>query len=88
MFARSGGTNVRVYGSVARREETEQSDIDFLIALTPEKLSRPFVIQQALVAEMRQDLEQLLNREVHIHVEEWLERQARKAILQSTLVQL
>jgi hypothetical protein len=28
-------TNVRVFGSVARREQTEQSDIDFLITPKP-----------------------------------------------------
>jgi hypothetical protein len=34
--ARRGASNVRVFGSVARGEETEQSDIDLLVDLDPE----------------------------------------------------
>jgi predicted nucleotidyltransferase len=31
----SGATDIRVFGSVARGEEDEQSDIDFLVSLKP-----------------------------------------------------
>ena len=33
--AESGAREVRVFGSVARGEEREESDIDFLVALDP-----------------------------------------------------
>lgn len=35
LAARHGAGNVRVFGSVARRENTAQSDIDFLVDLEP-----------------------------------------------------
>ena len=34
--ARHGARNVRVFGSVARREADEQSDVDFLVEMEPE----------------------------------------------------
>jgi len=33
--AKHGATNVRVFGSVARDEATDTSDVDFLVDLTP-----------------------------------------------------
>jgi len=35
LASRRGATNVRVFGSVARREDTEDSDIDLLVDLEP-----------------------------------------------------
>lgn len=35
LAARHGASNVRVFGSVARREADSQSDIDFLVEMDP-----------------------------------------------------
>jgi hypothetical protein len=37
--AKHGAFNVRVFGSVARGEDTPESDIDFLIDYDPEKVT-------------------------------------------------
>ncbi len=34
---RYGATNVRLFGSVARREDTSRSDIDFLVDMNPDR---------------------------------------------------
>ncbi|WGV25148.1 nucleotidyltransferase family protein [Halotia branconii] len=55
-----GAYNLRVFGSVARGEETEASDIDFLIDYDLDKISPWFPGGLIL------DLENLLNRKVDI----------------------
>jgi hypothetical protein len=51
---------VRVFGSVARGEATEESDIDFLVDYDLGKIT-PWFLAGLLI-----DLEQLLNRKVDI----------------------
>jgi hypothetical protein len=58
--AKHGAYNIRVFGSVARGEETEASDIDFLIDYDLEKISAWFPGGLIL------DLETLLNRKVDV----------------------
>ncbi len=58
--AQHGAFNVRVFGSVARGEETETSDIDFLIDYDLSKISPWFP------AGLMIDLEKLLNRKVDV----------------------
>jgi hypothetical protein len=58
--ANHGAFNVRLFGSVARGEETEDSDIDFLIDYDLEKISSWFPV--GLVY----DLEDLLGRKVDV----------------------
>ena len=55
-----GAFNVRIFGSVARWEEREDSDIDFLIDYDLAKISSWFPVG------LIQDLEQLLNRKVDV----------------------
>ncbi|MGL4501318.1 nucleotidyltransferase family protein [Oscillatoria sp. HE19RPO] len=55
-----GAFNVRIFGSVARGEEREDSDIDFLIDYDLAKISSWFPVG------LIQDLEQLLNRKVDV----------------------
>ncbi|MBE9200142.1 MULTISPECIES: nucleotidyltransferase family protein [unclassified Nodularia (in: cyanobacteria)] len=55
-----GAYNLRLFGSVARGEETEASDIDFLIDYDLDKISPWF--PGGLIS----DLEHLLNRKVDI----------------------
>ena len=58
--AKHGAYNLRIFGSVARGEETEASDIDFLIDYDIEKISAWF--PGGLIRE----LEILLNRRVDV----------------------
>ncbi|MBW4556506.1 MAG: nucleotidyltransferase family protein [Trichormus sp. ATA11-4-KO1] len=58
--AKHGAYNLRVFGSVARGEETEASDIDFLVDYDLEKISPWFPGGLIL------DLENLLNHKVDV----------------------
>ncbi len=58
--ARHGAYNLRIFGSVVRGEETESSDIDFLIDYDLEKISAWFP------GGLIKDLEALLNRKVDV----------------------
>jgi predicted nucleotidyltransferase len=58
--AKHGAYNIRIFGSVARGEETETSDIDFLIDYDLSRITAWFP------GGLIQDLETLLNRKVDI----------------------
>lgn len=58
--AQHGAFNVRVFGSVARGDETESSDIDLLIDYDLSKISPWFPVG------LIDDLEKLLNRKVDV----------------------
>ena len=58
--SKHGAFNIRIFGSVARGEETENSDIDFLIDYDLKKIS-PWFPGGLIV-----DLEELLQRKVDV----------------------
>lgn len=70
-----GAYNVRVFGSVARGEATEESDIDFLVDYDLEKIT-PWFPGGLLL-----DLEQLLNRKVDIATMDMLKARIRDRVL-------
>ncbi len=70
-----GAYNVRVFGSVARGEAREDSDIDFLVDYDLEKIT-PWFPGGLLL-----DLEQLLNRKVDIVTVDMLKERIRDRIL-------
>ncbi|MCT7974640.1 nucleotidyltransferase family protein [Laspinema olomoucense] len=70
-----GASNVRVFGSVARGQATEDSDIDFLVDYDLEKIT-PWFPGGLLL-----DLEQLLNRKVDIVTVDMLKERIRDRIL-------
>lgn len=70
-----GAYNVRVFGSVARGEATEESDIDFLVDYDLEKIT-PWFPGGLLL-----DLEQLLNRKVDIATVDMLKGRIRDRVL-------
>lgn len=72
--ARHGASNVRIFGSVARGEEREDSDIDFLVDLESDRslLDRIGLIQ---------DLEDLLGRKVDVATVKGLRAYFRERIL-------
>ncbi|HZO55337.1 MAG TPA: nucleotidyltransferase family protein [Bryobacteraceae bacterium] len=74
LAARHGAKNLRVFGSVARGEATESSDLDLLVEWEP---GRSLLDHVRLV----QDLEALLNTRVEIGTERSLHRLVRDRIL-------
>lgn len=71
--ARHGASDVRLIGSVARNEETAQSDIDFLVR---------FETGRSLFdhASLNQELEALLNCKVDAASEAGLRERVRKTV--------
>lgn len=72
--ARHGAGNVRVFGSVARGDDTSESDVDLLIDVTGD--TSPW-FPGSLVA----DLEQLLGRRVQVVIRRSLSHLIRDAVL-------
>ena len=71
---RHGARNVRVFGSVARGQANESSDLDLLVEWEP---GRSLLDHVALV----QDLEDVLGIKVHVGTERSLHWYARDRIL-------
>lgn len=74
LAALKGLTDIRVFGSVARGEETENSDIDILVNVT--KTDEPFAF-----LDFQQDLSKLLSRKIDIVFESGLYYAMRNQIL-------
>ncbi len=74
LAGRRGAHNVRVFGSVARGEAKEDSDLDLLVAWEP---GRSLLDHAGLV----QDLQELLGSKVHIGTEQSLHWYVRDRIL-------
>jgi hypothetical protein len=70
---------VRVFGSVARGEATQESDIDLLVDYDLEKIT-PWFPGGLLL-----DLEQLLNRKVDIATVDMLKERIRDRVLQEAV---
>ena len=77
--AKHGAYNIRVFGSVAREEDDEESDIDFLIDYDLSKIS-PWFPGGLLV-----DLENLLGCKVDIVTEKGLHDFIRSRILKEAI---
>ena len=75
---RQGAQNVRIFGSVARGEADESSDIDFLVDMGPNR--SPF-FPGGLIA----DLEEYLGRKVDIITENGLRERIRERVLQEAV---
>jgi uncharacterized protein len=75
-----GACNVRVFGSVARGEASNDSDIDFLIDYQLGKITPWFP------AGLMLDLEALLQRKVDIATVDMLKERMRDRILQEAVV--
>lgn len=74
---RHGATNVRVFGSAARGEATEDSDIDLLVTLEP---GRSLLDIASLVL----DLRDLLGKKVDVVTESALHWLLRRRILKES----
>ena len=74
LAAKYGARNVRVFGSLARNENDERSDIDFLVDLEPGRSL--FDLGGLLVA-----LQELLGAEVDVVTEKGLRPRLREQVL-------
>ena len=77
--AKYGAYNVRVFGSVARGEARQDSDVDLLVELEPQ---RTLLDQIALI----QSLEELLGRKVDVTEPETLHELIRDKVLREAVV--
>ena len=77
--AKHGAYNVRIFGSVARGEDDEKSDIDFLIDYDLSKISPWF--PSGLI----QDLQSILGRKVDIVTMEGLKERIRERVLEEAI---
>ena len=73
-----GARNVRVFGSVARGDADEQSDVDFLVELEPGRTLFD-------LGGLQYDLEQLLECRVDVVTERGLKPRIRERVLQETV---
>lgn len=73
-----GATNVRIFGSVARGEADENSDIDFLVDLEP---GRNLLDLGGLLM----DLRELLGMEVDVITEKGLKQRIRAGVLREAI---
>ncbi len=76
--ARHGAHNVRVFGSVARGEADERSDVDFLVDMEP---GRSLFDMGGLLM----DLQELLGREVDVVTERGLKLRIRERVLREAV---
>ena len=77
--AKHGAFNVRVFGSVARKEADQNSDIDFLVDYSLDEISPWFP------AGLKLDLEKLLNRKVDVATESALKERIRERVLSEAI---
>lgn len=76
--ARHGASNVRVFGSVARREADDQSDIDFLVEMDPGRSLFD-------LGGLQYELEQLLSHPVDVVSERGLKLRMRDRVLREAV---
>jgi uncharacterized protein len=72
--ARHGADNVRVFGSVARGEDTDDSDIDLLVSMGEHRTLYDLI-------GFKQDVEQLLNRKADVLTENALHHHIKNNVL-------
>ncbi len=78
LAAQHGASNIRIFGSVARDEEGEDSDIDFLVDMESDRslLDRIGLIQ---------DLEDILGRKVDVATVKGLRESFRERIMSQAI---
>lgn len=77
--AKHGAYNVRIFGSVARGESDEKSDIDFLIDYDIEKISPWFPVR------LIRELENLLGKKVDVVTADGLKERIKDKVLQEAI---
>jgi predicted nucleotidyltransferase len=77
--SKHGAFNVRIFGSVARGEADDQSDIDILVDYSIDKITPWFPTGLIL------DLEELLERKVDVATEGALKKRIKEKVLQEAI---
>ncbi len=77
--AQHGARNVRIFGSVARGEADETSDIDFLVEMEPGRSLLD-------LGGLQVDLESLLGRPVDVVTERGLKARIRSTVLREAVL--
>ncbi len=77
--AKHGAFNIRIFGSVARGEETEDSDIDFLVDYDLSKTSPWFPVR------LIRELEAILGRKVDVVTINGLKDRIKKEVLRECI---
>lgn len=77
--AKHGAYNVRVFGSVARNEAREDSDIDFLVDYDPARRSPWFPMG------LIDDLEALLERKIDVATPAMLKERIKQQVLKEAI---
>jgi len=78
LCAKYGARNVRVFGSVARGEADEASDVDFLVELEPGRTLLD-------LGGLQYELEELLGRRVDVTTERGLKLRIRERVLREAV---
>lgn len=78
LAAKYGATDVRVFGSVARGEADESSDIDFLVRMSPGRSAFD-------VGGLLMDLQDLFGRRVDVVTERGLRPRMRERVLREAI---
>lgn len=78
LAASHGATNVRIFGSAARGEETQSSDIDFLVTMEP---GRSLLDKAGLL----EDLRELLQRDVDVVEDDAIYWLIRRRVLKEAM---
>ncbi|MGH8001566.1 MAG: nucleotidyltransferase family protein [Brasilonema sp.] len=76
--AKHGAYNVRIFGSVARREADADSDVDFLVEMEP---GRSLFDLGGLLME----LQELLDRDVDVVTQKGLRQRIRERVLREAI---
>jgi len=76
--ARHGARNLRVFGSAARGEASDQSDVDFLVEMEP---GRTLLDMGGLLM----DLRELLGRDIDVVTERGLKARIRARVLKDAV---
>jgi len=74
LAARHGASNVRIFGSVVRGEDTADSDVDFLVDMREDRSLYD-------LAGLQQDIETLLGRPADVLTEDGINRYLKARIL-------
>ena len=78
--AKHGAFNVRIFGSVARKQADRDSDIDFLVDYNVDRISPWFPAGLVL------DLEKILGRKVDIATESALKERIRQRVIDEAIL--
>lgn len=77
LAAKHGARNVRIFGSVARGEEREDSDIDFLVEMAPDRSLMD-------IGGLQMDLQETLAHRVDVVTRKGLKRRLLSRVLRES----